>query len=64
MTVAPDGTPVADVLAENRELQAEVAELKRTLRTIRNICDAPHWTADRRWRIRDLTRTRAPGQDA
>lgn len=31
-----------------------VEELRDALRTIRNICDAPHWESKRRWKIRDI----------
>ena len=35
-------------------LAAEIERLLQTLQVIRNLADAPHWEADRRWRIRDL----------
>ncbi len=46
-----DGTPVSDLRAMITELQQEVADLKRTLRTINYLCNAPYWTSDRRWEI-------------
>lgn len=48
-----DGTPVADLQAELQELKAEMAEIKKGIRAIVSLCDAPHWTAARRWDIRD-----------
>lgn len=54
--IMDDGTPVAEVLQELRERRAEVAALKKTLRTIQNLADAPHFDSERRWKIRDLAR--------
>ena len=42
---------VADILAHKRELQAEISDMKSRLRTIANLCNAPHWTAARRLKI-------------
>lgn len=49
----PDGTPVADMLAAYKELEADFAKYKLALTHIRNMCDAPHFDSARRWKIRD-----------
>lgn len=54
VSTATDGTPVSDLQEELRELKVEMAEIKRRLRTIANMCNAPHWNADRRWKVRDI----------
>lgn len=59
MATLEDGTPIEDVVSELREARAEIAQLKQTLRAIRNLCDAPHWSADRRWKVRDLATGKA-----
>jgi hypothetical protein len=51
---APDGTPLADLQEELRELKAELAGAKKRLRTIVNMCTTPHWNAERRWKVRDI----------
>lgn len=33
---------------------ASAPELVAALQAIRNMCDAPHWTTERRYRIRDI----------
>lgn len=53
METDSDGTPVVDLKQELTELKLENALLRRHLRTIVNYCDAPHWTAKRRWQVRD-----------
>ena len=52
--VLDDGTPIKDLQAELEERRAEILRYKALCRTITNICNAPHWSADRRWKIRDL----------
>jgi DNA-binding XRE family transcriptional regulator len=54
-TLCDDGTPIRDVLADNADLRAEVSRLKGILQTIHNMTTAPHFTAERRWKIRDMT---------
>jgi hypothetical protein len=40
-TIMGDGTPVEDVLIHNRELQAQILELKRRMREIAHVCQSP-----------------------
>jgi hypothetical protein len=51
MTV--DAQEYADLQKELEEAHAQMANWKRAFREIRNMCDASHWTAKRRWAIRD-----------
>lgn len=34
-------------------MATNTTKLLQTLLEIRNLCDAPHWSAERRWKIRD-----------
>ena len=54
--ILEDGTPVSDLQSELRELKAQVQVMKQCFRAIGNLCNAPHWTAERRWRIEELAR--------
>lgn len=54
-TILTDGTPIEDVLEHNRELIAQVAELKKRMREIRHICQTANLTAaTRRHAILDI----------
>ena len=39
---------------QEAKLYDQIVDLEATLRSIRNLCDAPHWTVQRRWQIRDM----------
>lgn len=52
-----DAAEVTDLQAELAEARGEIARYKQALRAIRFLCDAPHWTAKRRWTIRDRCNT-------
>lgn len=56
METLPDGTPIEDVVAELKEAKAEIARLRKLMLSINALCNAPHWTAERRWKIAELTR--------
>lgn len=45
---------IRDLLSTIPELQAEVSRYKKVLRSIKALCNAPHWTAERRWKIETL----------
>ena len=49
-----DDDEIRDILASIPELQAEVSRYKKALRSISALCNAPHWTAERRWKIETL----------
>ena len=49
-----DDAEIRDLLSTIPELQAEVSQLKKVLRSITAMCNAPHWTAERRWKIEAL----------
>jgi hypothetical protein len=54
---AADGTPISDIFEHNRELAAEVAELKRRMREIVSVCQMPGFTAAaRRNQILEIAR--------
>lgn len=42
-----------DLMDELREAKERLAQWKKALREIRNLCDAPHFDSARRWKIRD-----------
>jgi hypothetical protein len=46
-----------DILDSIPELQAEIIRLRQALRSIGAMCNAPHWTSDRRWKIEELAST-------
>jgi len=48
MEILRDGTPIEDVLAHNRELAAQISDLKRRMREIKHMCQAPNFTATAR----------------
>lgn len=52
---APDGTPVADLIEELRELKATLAQYKSNMRTIYNYVNAPYWEHSRKAKIAALT---------
>lgn len=52
-------TPITDAATHEevevfKRLELELADAKLRLRQIQFICDAPHWTIERRYRIRDI----------
>ena len=49
-----DDDEIRDILASIPELQAAVARYKKTLRRIAALCNEPHWTTERRWKIEAL----------
>ncbi len=51
-----DGTPIKDILEMLKEQQADIQELKHRLRSINSLANAPHWRAERRWKIEELSR--------
>jgi hypothetical protein len=53
--VSADGTPFADLEVHRRELMAEVAALKKRLRSIAFLCNTPGWNAEKRREIRAIT---------
>jgi len=54
-----DDTPVADLVARNNELSAEVAEFRRRMREIAHLCTSPGFTAAaRRNAILEIARKR------
>ena len=50
-----DGTPTSTLRETITDLQQQIKELERTLRAIHFLCNEPRWTAERRWKIRDLS---------
>ena len=46
-----DDDEIHDLLSTIPELQTEVGQYKKVLRSITALCTAPHWTAERRWKI-------------
>ena len=58
-SAVPDGTPMSDILAHNRELAAQVADLKRRLRGIRSLVGSgplSAWTGLRRQQVIDYAK--------
>jgi len=53
-----DDDEIRDIFASIPELQAEVSRCKKVLRSIAALCNAPHWTAERRWKIAALASER------
>ena len=52
-----DGTPIKDIETYNRDLVAELKILRRNMREIVRLCDAPGFTAaSRRTAIRAVAR--------
>jgi len=49
-----DDDELRDLLSTITELQAEVSRYKKVLRSIASLCNAPYWTAERRWKIEAL----------
>lgn len=60
-----DDDEARDIIASVAEMQKQIAGYKRTLRAIAAMCNAPHWTSDRRWKIEELASGRkAPNENA
>lgn len=57
-----DDEELRDLLTSIPDLQAKVARYKQLLRSIAALCNAPHWSAERRWKIEALAAERKPPQ--
>ena len=53
-TVAVEECAIPTSCVRDDETQSEAAQHKRVLRAIASLCNAPHWNAERRWKIEAL----------
>ena len=58
-----DDTPINDLREQIKDHQKQIQHLKKVLDTINNLCNSPHWTAKRRWRIEVLSSRKSYNKD-